>query len=184
MTAVRIDFDPLQTLGFLAADWIEQHCKVPTGVYRGNGLVFDGWQLETVLNHYQINDDAVFNPVELVEPFVYRRSVIVGPQKCGKSPWGAAVVLFEAVGPCLFAGWSDGSEVYRCADNHCPCGWEYEYQPGEAMGMVRETALIALLAVAEQQTDNIYLPLKSQVLRTLFRIVYKPDSSAIAKFNG
>lgn len=163
MSKVQIDFDPNRTLGFLAADWVEAHCKVPTGVFRGEGLVFDGWQLETVLNHYRVNADAAYDRRDVISPFFYRRSAIVGPQKCGKSPWGAALVLFEGVGPCLFAGWAEGGETYRCADNHCTCGWEYDYQPGEAMGMVRETSLIAILAVAEQQTDNIYLPLKSMI---------------------
>lgn len=163
MTELRIDFDPLHTLGFLAADWIEAHCTVPTGVYRGAGLVFDGWQLETIVNHYRVVEHAVFDEFDVVSAFYFRRSVIVGPQKCGKSPWGAALCLFEGVGPCLFAGWAQGGEIYRCADNHCSCGWEYEYQPGEAMGRLRETSLIAILAVAEQQTDNIYLPLKSMI---------------------
>ena len=51
---LAIDFDPLQTLGFLATDWIEHHCKVPGGVYEGEPLVFNGWQLFCTVNHYRV----------------------------------------------------------------------------------------------------------------------------------
>ena len=82
---LAIDFDPLQTLGFLATDWIEHHCKVPGGVYEGEPLVFNGWQLFCTVNHYRVRPKAVFDPRRLLAPFHYRRSVVVGPQKVGKS---------------------------------------------------------------------------------------------------
>ena len=160
---LAIDFDPLQTLGFLACDWIEAHCKVPGGVYEGESLTFNGWQLFCTANHYRIRPDAVADPRRLVAPFVYRRSVIVGPQKCGKSPWGAGMALLESVGPSLFAGWAIGGERYRCKDHGCGCGWEYEYQPGEAMGVPRRKSLFGLLAYAETQTANVYEPLQTMI---------------------
>lgn len=158
-----LDFDPLHTLGFLATDWVEAHCRVPGGVYEGEALTFNGWQLFCTVNHYRIKPDAVVDPRRLLAPFHYRRSVIVGPQKCGKSPWGAGMVLFEAVGPSLFAGWAQGGETFRCADHGCACGWEYEYQPGEAMGIPRRKSLIGLLAYAETQTQNVYEPLQTMI---------------------
>lgn len=161
---LTLDFDPLHTLGFLVTDWIEHHCKVPGGVYEGESLTFNGWQLYCTVNHYRIKPDAVVDPRRLVAPFVYRRSVIVGPQKCGKSPWGAAMVLADAVGPSLFAGWAVGGEFYRCSDHGCGCGWEYEYQPGEAMGTVRRKSLVGILAYAETQTQNVYEPLQTMIL--------------------
>lgn len=160
---LALDFDPLHTLGFLATDWIEAHCRVPGGVYEGESLTFNGWQLFCTANHYRINVNAVVNSRQLLAPFHYRRSVIVGPQKCGKSPWGAGMLLFEGVGPSLFAGWATGGEVYRCEDNGCGCGWGYEYQPGEAMGMVRRKSLLGLLAYAETQTQNVYEPLQTMI---------------------
>jgi hypothetical protein len=161
--ALALEFDPLHTLGFLATDWIEVHCRVPGGVYEGEPLVYNGWQLFCTANHYRIKPDAVVNPRRLILPFVYRRSVIVGPQKCGKSPWGAGMLLFEAVGPSLFAGWAEGGELYRCADHGCGCGWVYEYQPGEAMGSPRRKSLLGLLAYAETQTQNVYEPLQTMI---------------------
>ena len=59
---LAIDFDPLQTLGFLVTDWVEQHCRVPGGVYEGEPLTFSGWQLFCTANHYRINANAVVDP--------------------------------------------------------------------------------------------------------------------------
>ena len=160
---LALDFDPLQTLGFLVTDWIEQHCKVPGGVYEGEPLLFNGWQLYCTVNHYRVRPDAVADPRRLIAPFMYRRSIVVGPQKCGKSPWGAGMLLAEGVGPTLFAGWAKGGEVYRCEDHGCGCGWEYEYQPGEAMGVPRRKSLLGLLAYAESQTANVYEPLQTMI---------------------
>ena len=160
---LAIDFDPLHTLGFLACDWIEHHCRVPGGVFEGEPLVFNGWQLFCTASHYRIKPKAVADPRRLLAPFHYRRSVVVGPQKVGKSPWGAGMVLFEAVGPALFVGWATGREVYRCSDHGCGCGWEYQYQPGEAMGVPRRKSLIGLLAFAETQTANVYEPLQTMI---------------------
>ena len=161
--ALALEFDPLHTLGFLATDWIEAHCRVPGGVYEGEPLLFNGWQLFVTANHYRIKPEATVNPRRLLAPFVYRRSVIVGPQKCGKSPWGAGFLLFEAVGPALFAGWATGGESYRCKDHGCGCGWEYEYVEGEAMGAPRRKSLLGLLAFAETQTANVYEPLQTMI---------------------
>ena len=140
MTAdgLALDFNPLHTLGFLLTDWIEQHCRVPGGVYEGEPLTFDGWQLFCTANHYRVLPDAVADPRRLIAPFMYRRSVIVGPQKCGKSPWGAGMLLGEGVGPTLFDGWARGGEKYRCEAHGCGCGWE-------------------------SQTNNVYEPLQSMI---------------------
>lgn len=158
-----IDFDPLHTIGFLGTDWIEQHCKVPGGVYDGEPLTFNGWQLFVTVNHYRIVPDAVVDERRRLAPFHYRRSVVVGPQKCGKSPWGAGFLLLEGVGPSLFAGWATGGEAYRCADHGCGCGWEYRYERGEAMGVPRRKSLLGLLAFAESQTANVYEPLQTMI---------------------
>jgi hypothetical protein len=160
---LALDFDPLQTLGFLATDWIEHHCRVPGGVYEGEPLTFNGWQLYCTANHYRIKPGAVADPRRLLAPFHYRRSVVVGPQKCGKSPWGAGMLLFEGVGPALFAGWARGGEVFRCEEHGCGCGWAYPYEVGEAMGTVRRKSLLGLLAYAESQTNNVYEPLQTMI---------------------
>ena len=160
---LALDFNPLHTLGFLVTDWIEQHCKVPGGVYEGEPLLFNGWQLYCTANHYRVHADAVVDSRRLVAPFVYRRSIVVGPQKCGKSPWGAGMLLAEGVGPTLFVGFAVGGEQYHCEDHGCGCGWTYDYQPGEAMGAPRRKSLLGLLAYAESQTQNVYEPLQTMI---------------------
>jgi hypothetical protein len=153
------------TLGFLAVDWIEAHCSVPSGHDLGDPLVHDGWQLWCTVNHYRVRRSAEFVPERpvLAPAFHYRRSVVVGPQKAGKSPWGASLVIFEAVGPCIFAGWATGGELYRCEDHGCGCGFEFEYEPGEPMGMPRNKSLIQILATAETQTANVYEPIQTMI---------------------
>ena len=153
------------TLGFLAADWTEAHCNVPSGHDLGNPLVHDGWQLWCTVNHYRIKVGIEFNPARplLAGAFHYRRSVVVGPQKAGKSPWGASLMLFEGVGPCVFAGWAQGGEVYDCREHGCDCGFVYAYEPGEPMGMPRKKSLIQLLATAETQTANVYEPMQTMI---------------------
>lgn len=160
----KVDFP---TLGFLKADWVEQHCFVADGWSMGAPFVETGWQLWNSLNFYRVKSSAVFDPDRPVgaPAFVYRRGVIVGPQKAGKSPYAAETIAFEAVGPCVFAGFAEGGECYRCADWGCPCGWEYVYEPGEPMGIPRPVSNIQLLATAEDQTDNIYRPLQEMIRR-------------------
>lgn len=155
------------TLGFLAADWIAAHCVVPDGFDLGKPFVLDGWQLWCTVNHYRVKPGIEFTPGRplLSQAFHYRRSQVVGPQKTGKGPWSASETTFEAVGPCLFAGWAVGGEVYRCEDDGCGCGFEFVYEPGDPMGMVRPTSLIQLLATSEDQVDNVYRPLQTMIRR-------------------
>ncbi|WP_019148481.1 hypothetical protein [Timonella senegalensis] len=160
---LALEFNPLHTLGFIVTDWVERHCIVPGGVFDGDPLIFNGWQLFCTTNHYRIKATAKFDPARILEPFYYRRSIIVGPQKCGKSPWGAGMLLAEAAGPSTFVGWAKGGELYQCSDHGCGCGWVYEYQPGEAMGAPRKKSLIGLLAFAESQTANVYEPLQTMI---------------------
>jgi hypothetical protein len=41
--------------------------------------------------------------------------------------------------------------------------WDYEYEPGEAMGVPRRKVLLGLLAYAEMQTANVYEPLQTMI---------------------
>ncbi|MDK7160507.1 hypothetical protein QP415_11710, partial [Pauljensenia sp. UMB3104] len=76
------------TLGFLAADWIEAHCTVPSGFDLGAPLVHVGWQLWCDVNHYRVREGAKLGErgQSGASQFFYRRSLVVGPQKSGKSP--------------------------------------------------------------------------------------------------
>jgi hypothetical protein len=147
------------TIGFLVADWIEAHCIIPDRDDKGQPFVLYLWQVWCTVNHYRVKPTARVG--ENAAAFYYRRSQIVGPQKCGKGPWGAAILCVEGVGPAVFDGWAVAGEKYRCADNGCPCGWEYTYTAGEAKGRPAANPLLQLLATSEAQVRNVYRPFKA-----------------------
>ncbi|RSX56763.1 hypothetical protein [Bifidobacterium samirii] len=156
---------PPASLGFLFAAWTRAHCVIPSGYDLNKPFALVGWQLRNAVEFYRVKDDATFNPSRPAQAaaFVWRRGQIVGGQKLGKSPFGAAVACFEAVGPCVFRGRAGTDDEFRCEDWGCGCGFTYRYRPGEPMGMPRRTALVQLLANSEEQTANVYRPLQTMV---------------------
>jgi hypothetical protein len=159
----RVDFP---TLGDLLDAWYEAHCSIPDSVGRRIPFHQSDWQFWCTANHYRVREDAKWNPDRplLASAFVYRRSLIVAPQKTGKGPWSAAITTGEAVGPAMFAGWAKAGDAYLCSENGCGCGFEWEYEPGEPMGMRRPGPLIQLLASSEAQVGNVYGPLTTMLL--------------------
>lgn len=147
------------TIGFLVADWVEQHCIVPDGWSKGEPFEMYDWQLWCTVNHYRVKPTAKVG--QLATAFHYRRSQVIAPQKTGKGPWSATIIATEAVGPAVFAGWAKGGEVWDCRDHGCDCGWTWEYEPGDPMATHWPTPLIQLLATSEDQVSNVYDPLKS-----------------------
>lgn len=176
------------TLGDLADAWIARHCRVPDGFARGRPMKLADWQFWVCANRYRIREDAVFVDPELIgelleqvaagelddeitnedlpllnQAFYYRQTLTVAPQKTGKGPMSACFVAFEACGPSVFGGWAEAGDVYRCEDNGCDCRWEYEYLPGEPMGIRHPSPLIQITAFSEDQADNIYRPLRGMI---------------------
>lgn len=149
------------TLGFLAADWIAQHCIVPDRDAKGDPFEMYDWQLWCTVNHYRVKPKATVG--QLAPAFHNRRSQVVAPQKTGKGPWSATIICLEARGPAVFDGWADGGEMYVCAEHGCDCGWMFEYEPGDPMGRPWATPLIQLLATSEDQVANVYRPLQAMV---------------------
>lgn len=152
-----VDFPTL----WVVPEWIEAHCIIPDGPRKGDPFELYRWQLWCTANHYRVRPEAEVG--QLATGFHYRRSQVVAPQKTGKGPWSASIVVAEALGPVLFAGWAAGGELYRCVDYGCGCGWVYEYEPGEPMGRPWPTPLIQLLATAVEQVDNVYRPLQAML---------------------
>lgn len=150
---------------WVACDWIEHHCVQPDGFRKGQPFQMYNWQLWCTVNHYRIKPSAIWRPDNpiLAPAFHYRRSQVIAPQKTGKGPWTASVCANEGAGPALFAGWAGKDDGYVCAEHGCGCGWEYPYQPGEAMGMPWPTPLIQITAFSEEQTDNVYRPLQAMI---------------------
>jgi hypothetical protein len=177
------------TLGHLGDAWITRHCRVPDGFARGKPYVKADWQFWVHANRYRIREDAQYvDPAvvaemleaiaagsseaeqitnedlpQLNQAFQNRRTMTVGPQKTGKGPNSATEVAFEAAGPSVYAGRAEGGEVYRCEDNGCSCGWTYPYRPGMPMGMRHPSPLIQITATSEDQTDNVFRPLRAMI---------------------
>jgi hypothetical protein len=156
-----VDFRAL----FVALDWIEAHCVIPDKFRKGDPFELLGWQAWCLVNFYRVKPTVKWNPYDpvLAPAFHYRRAQIVLPQKAGKGPYTAAHVCLEGVGPALFAGWARGGEVYDCREYGCGCGWLYEYEPGEAMGMPWPTPLIQITAFSEEQAGNVYDALRPMI---------------------
>ena len=146
------------TLGDLADAWIEHHCRVPALALRGAPFRQYDWQFWCTANHYRVREDAVdVEGVQLFnQAFVYRRSLIVAPQKTGKGPMEATWTALEAAGPCLFDGWAKAGEVYRCDEHGCSCGWYFEYESGEPKGTRHPSPLVQMTATSQDQVDNSY----------------------------
>ena len=149
----------------VALDWVESHCVVPDRMQRGAPFLLYDFQLRYLGNFYLVRGDVVWVPEDPVlgPAFVYRRGLLIGPQKIGKGPLTAAHVCLEGVGPALFAGWAGRDDGYACRDWGCGCGWEYAYEPGEPMGMPWPTPLIQLTAVSEEQVGNVYDALRPMI---------------------
>ncbi len=169
MTEFVVDFP---TLGDLADGWIKQHCRVPDGFLRGKPFELADWQFWCTANRYRVRPDVEFIPPDEVGPdspavlnqaFHFQQTLIVAPQKTGKGPGSAAHVAFEAAGPSVFGGWARPGDAYECGDHGCSCGWVFEYQAGEPMGIRHPSPLIQITASSEDQADNIYRPLRAMI---------------------
>lgn len=156
------------TLGDLVDGWIEQHCVVPQGFKRGRPFHQYDWQFWCTANHFRVREDAKYDPEEppMNQAFVYRLSQVIAPQKTGKGPWMACLTTVAAVGPTLFGGWAKRGDVYRCDDNGCSCGWYFEYERGEPIGVRHPSPLIQLTANSEDQVKtNVWGPLNTMIRR-------------------
>jgi len=149
----------------LVPEWIEWHCVIPDGFRKGAPFRLYDYQLDYIGNFYLVRGDVEFDPVNPVlgPAFVYRRGLLVGPQKVGKNPLIAGQVCVEGAGPALFGGWAGRDDGYVCRDWGCHCGWEYAYEPGEPMGMPWPSPLIQITAFSEESTDNTYDALRPMI---------------------
>ena len=121
------------TLGYLVGDWIEENCRIPDGDLIGQPYILTDEMWTFLAHYYRLREDATAD--KPASAWTYRRGQLVRPQKWGKSPFTAALICAEAVGPVRFAGWD--------AD-------------GEPVGRPWQTPLIQVTASSEDQTDNVY----------------------------
>lgn len=123
---------PEYTLGFEAASWIELNLRIPSGKFAGQPFRLSTDQFRFVLWYYAFDPekwDGTNNP------WLYRRGVRRLAKGSGKSPFAAALALFELLGPCRVADVVDPSVV-----------------PGGVIGKPQSLPLVQLAATSEQQT--------------------------------
>lgn len=186
MLSDRVGVVDFPTLGDLIDGWVTAHCRIPDRHARGQAYTKYDWQFWCTANFYRVREDAVWDAAEppMNQAFVYRRALVVSPQKGGKSPDAAADVALQAVGPSQFGGWARRGDVYDCADHGCSCGWGWDYEPGEPMGIQHPSPLIQLTATSQEQVDNVYKPLVAMIHLGPLKHLLKPRESFIRIVSG
>jgi hypothetical protein len=87
-----------RTLGWQAVAWCEKYLVQPDGPEAGDPWKFTEEQIDFLWLHYAIDENG---------RFLHSRSVLRRSKGWGKSPFLAAVCLFELLGPCRFGGFDD-----------------------------------------------------------------------------
>lgn len=138
------DHSRKRSLGWLADAWIHHFC------IHGRGDILD-----TPLSVKPLVDELSLFVVDCYAldgggRRLYDSAFLSRPKGFYKSGVLAFVAMFEAMGPCRFAGWATGGEVFEWL------GFRYEYKRGEPMGRRVLSPLIKLMATEEGQTGNVY----------------------------
>lgn len=115
---------PEYTLGYTALAWIENNLKIPDGKKAGQPFECSYDQALFLLWFYAVDRNG---------EWVYRRGVRRLAKGSGKSPFAAAVALFELLGECRVAGFDTSAA-------------------GGVVGEVDPLPLVQLAATSETQT--------------------------------
>lgn len=136
--------DRTRSLGWLAVAWMEYFVVHGRGDAAGMAVRHGDELTGFVVDCYALDEPGKL----LYDSAFYSR-----PKGCDKSGLGARFALFEAFGPCRFAGYAQGGEVY---EDPWGLGFRYVYQPSEPMGRHVVQPMIRVLATEEGQTGNVY----------------------------
>lgn len=130
-----------RSLGWLAAWWIETFVVQGPGDVEGEPILHGDEFTGFIVDCYAL--DA--NGRRLIDSAFFSR-----PKGCNKSGLAAELVLFEALGPCRFAGWAKGGEEYTFL------GKTYTYAKGEPMGKIVKYPFVRIMATEDGQTGNVF----------------------------
>lgn len=133
-----------RSLGHLANAWVEHFVRHGPGDISGQPVRHGQEYYDFVVDCYGLTGDG---------KLLYDSAFLSRPKGCDKSGLGARFALFEGLGPCRFAGFATGGEVF---EDPWDLGFNYEYRPGEPMGKPVHNALIRIMATEETQTGNVY----------------------------
>ncbi len=146
------DHDRNFSLGWLAAEWMEFLCLHGDGDVLGEPVLHGDESTGLIVDAYALAAPKTVSPLR-VGRRLYDSVFFSRPKGADKSGLGARFSMFEALGPCRFAGIAEGGEVYR---DPYGMGFEYRYAKGEPMGRTVSTPFIRCMATEEQQTGNVY----------------------------
>lgn len=143
------EHDRNRSLGWLGLRWLDHFAVHGPGDVQGRPLdpsVPDGLPLDDefaglILDHYAL--DAAGRRL-------YDSAFTSRAKGRAKSELAGFEVLFEAMGPCRFAGFAEGGETYEWRD------FIHTYEPGEPMGRPIVYPFIRCLATEEGQSGNTY----------------------------
>ncbi|GAA2108130.1 Terminase [Streptomyces synnematoformans] len=135
------DHDRERSLGQLGWAWVEHFCVHGPGDVQGDPVELDGEFGGFIVDAYALRPDG---------RKLYDSAVISRGKGRAKSELAGFIGLFEAFGPCRFAGWARGGEVYEWRD------FRYEFEPGEPLGQLVTYPFIRCLATEEDQSGNTY----------------------------
>lgn len=134
-----------RSLGWLAWWWIETFCVV------GSEPAYD-LPVREAPEYIQFYVDAY--ALDRTGRRRFEHVFLSRPKGCDKSGKAARIGLFEALGPCRFAGWAKGGETYEFL------GETYVYEPDEPMGRPIQGPNIVCIATSEDQSSNVYSVMK------------------------
>lgn len=133
-----------RSLGHLANAWMEHFTRHGPGDVHGQRVVHGQEFYDFVVDCYALTSSG---------GLLYDSAFLSRPKGCDKSGLGARFTLFEALGPCRFAGFARGGEVF---EDLWGLGFRHEYAPGEPMGRPVTDAFIRIMATEESQTGHVY----------------------------
>jgi hypothetical protein len=82
------------SFGYKVAEWIEAHCVIPDGWRAGEPYLLTAEMREFLDRFYAVD--------QRTGQFVHRRGgQLIRPQKWGKGPFSAAIILAEALAPVV-----------------------------------------------------------------------------------
>lgn len=139
--------DRSRSLGWLAVAWMEHFVRHGRGGAQGQPVRHGDEYTGFIVDCYALGDSPSNNHRLYDSVFLSR------PKGTDKSGLGARLALFEGMGPCRFAGWASGGEVFR---DPWGLGFKYVYEPGEPMGRMLVDPTIRCLATEEHQVGNVY----------------------------
>jgi hypothetical protein len=139
-TLVRApEHDRLRSLGGLACGWIEFFVRHGPGAVQGMEITFGDEFAGFVMDSYALLPEG---------KRIYDHVFLSRPKGTNKSGLASYLALFEALGPCRFAGFAEGGEVY---EDPWGLGFSYEYERGEPMGKPVHVPMIRIMATEEGQ---------------------------------